>query len=888
MPAFPHSLPGAGMVQNQHSFIDAIREALATGSVVLTPNTPWARYVRRELLTARVARSPAVYPVEVWLARQWEEHRERNSDSLRHAVLDTQHCRWIWQKVIKQEADSFPNLNAAQLADKADTAARTLKRWCVNSSTLEGYELGASIRFSHWLAVFERQLDDKNFITFEDALAQLTECWRHAEIKPGSGFLLAGFQNPLPPLLANALHAAGEVREIEFNPKSAIGSIQLTSLPDNTTEMRAAFCWAARQHENSRRVAIVITDIEQRRKQVERIARDVLGEISFSLTSGTPLAEFPQIADALHLLSLNCGEQDVSYYRRLLQSPWWGDFDAEYETRARCEFELCRTQRTHMDASDFRALVQNSDPDNLIAPGLQDMASNERHAARRGGKTRSPADYANLFEKQLREMDWVVNKDPCLQHLELAWQEALHSLRSAQSVAGYCTVDEALSMLRRICQQKRIHPDGDAPIHILDTVESAVGYDAQWLCGAHQQQWPRSAAPNALLPVQLQKQLDMPRASADREREICIKLLHSFKQTAPDVVFSYPEMDGETQLSASPLLADLQYADQAEFTRIDSAELQLSSKFKVPVTKLEWIQPGQAPPVSKEESSRLRGGSGILQQQASCPFHAFATFRLGANPLETPVNGLTPADRGDILHNAMETLWREIDTQKNLCALPQSDLDRRINNALDNATRRQCKKKPWLDPAHLDLEKVRLFRQIRKWLELEKQRPPFDVLLVEDPVEFEIGGLPLKLRIDRIDRFPDGLFLIDYKTGSNLSINQWQVDQLQQPQLPLYSIAMEQTPAAIAFAQINSKKQIFIGICDRAMQQSIDGILPREDWQFQLQAWRESLEKLASDFMVGAAEICFDGEPDPNRHPLLELDRWSEREQIQKCREIEI
>src|SRR5712664_3798915 len=64
-------------------------------------------------------------------------------------------------------------------------------------------------------------------------------------------------------------------------------------------------------------------------------------------------------------------------------------------------------------------------------------------------------------------------------------------------------------------------------------------------------------------------------------------------------------------------------------------------------------------------------------------------------------------------------------------------------------------------------ERERMAGVLRKWLDIERQREPFEV------EQLELGrqaarhaGLEFSVRIDRVDRLADGArVLIDYKTG---------------------------------------------------------------------------------------------------------------------------
>ena len=68
--------------------------------------------------------------------------------------------------------------------------------------------------------------------------------------------------------------------------------------------------------------------------------------------------------------------------------------------------------------------------------------------------------------------------------------------------------------------------------------------------------------------------------------------------------------------------------------------------------------------------------------------------------------------------------------------------------------------------SYLALEETRLIRLVTEWLLYERGRVPFNVLDTEQKTSVSVAGLPLRVRLDRIDRLIDGsLLVIDYKSG---------------------------------------------------------------------------------------------------------------------------
>jgi ATP-dependent helicase/nuclease subunit B len=278
----------------------------------------------------------------------------------------------------------------------------------------------------------------------------------------------------------------------------------------------------------------------------------------------------------------------------------------------------------------------------------------------------------------------------------------------------------------------------------------------------------------------------------------------------------------------------------------------------------ECYQDDTGPPL--QENEKIRGGMSILQQQALCPFKAFAEWRLHVNPIEQPLPGLRAKDRGTVLHAAIEKIWEQLKTHANLMAIPAHDLqhiiDQSILSALSNVQHIYQS-----DSQYLGLEKQRLKQLLTDWLDLEKTRPPFTVLNHEKTIQMSLNQLKLTLRIDRIDELANGhKLIIDYKTGKRNDINHWFSERPEQPQLPLYSLLDDKT-IGIAFAQIFPGESYFKGVSHYDLQ--IKGIkllselskANASNWQEQVADWRAVLTQLSDDFCAGKAAV------DPKNHP---------------------
>jgi probable DNA repair protein len=287
--------------------------------------------------------------------------------------------------------------------------------------------------------------------------------------------------------------------------------------------------------------------------------------------------------------------------------------------------------------------------------------------------------------------------------------------------------------------------------------------------------------------------------------------------------------------------------------------------------KIERFADARGPAFAAEEPAR--GGARLIKNQAACPFRAFAVHRLGAEGVESPHAGLDARERGTLLHRMLAAIWRELGTKRALDALPDAALAEVLARAADEAIASERHRRPaTLSGRFAEIERARLVRLARAWLDLERGRGDFTVLQVEEKRMVAVGPLKLDLRLDRVDETGDGArIVIDYKTGkaSLATLVQPRPDE---PQLPLYVVAAEASAVAAAFAQVSADAMRFVGLARDA------GVLPgvktpadaggAPDWTEQVAFWRAELERLAGEFASGHAAV----DPKHRRETCRECD----------------
>jgi RecB family exonuclease len=260
--------------------------------------------------------------------------------------------------------------------------------------------------------------------------------------------------------------------------------------------------------------------------------------------------------------------------------------------------------------------------------------------------------------------------------------------------------------------------------------------------------------------------------------------------------------------------------------------------------------------------SSVPGGARVLELQSLCAFRAFAELRLSASPLEEPQAGFDRRLRGIVLHRALQTLWSGLGTQSALAALDDAARKSRIVTAVQEAIAAVA-------PAGIGKRTIALEadwqrRAIANLVELDLGRPPFTVVETERALSLPIGGLELKLRVDRLDRVGDELIVIDYKTGK-VRNSAWRGARMDAPQLPLYAVLHPGRPTGLAFAGIGSARAKYVGVSRDG--EALPGLQPATkfpltedkqtgfEWPGLIAHWHAWLARLAEDFAVGRAEV---------------------------------
>jgi probable DNA repair protein len=838
---------------------------LESGGLVLAPDLRRARILRRLHDRAQAAAGRQVWPtaqvlpLEAWLASSWARAADERPDL--PAILSPPALRWLWWREVERDAP--------QLLDPADLGARARASWLKLRS--HGGDLASVARwpltrdqqaFLGWARRVERELAERGACDGGDIARRLVES--SALPPPGPPILLAGFrrESPAEAALFTALASAGHPVE-RLSPGTAAGPCAIHRAADRASERTAMVAWLAERIAEAPAGlhAVIVPDLDADRGALERALAAVLQpslEIPggqganrlFDLAGGHPLQQQPVADDALTAIACAAGSVGWAEASRLLLSTHVAGTGHERDARVAADLALrAGTDPVRMTGSRLAALAA------AAGANAFGTAARAATAALSGPRKRSAGDWAEAFGAALAAWQWPgealgSREYQAAQRL----RELLRELASLASVAPAMDVGEAIAELRRLAAAPFQPESGEPAAFVLDAYDDpGVQLDSLWVAGLTAGAWPRPAAVDPLLPIEIQRALAMPLTSPEASVADALDVTARWRSRTGRLALSWPHIESDTDADPSPLLP-------ADVVDLPAPALpRTRERLTFAARRLEPILERPLPPLA---SPQAPGGAKLLQLQAQCPFRAFAELRLRATPLEEPEAGFDRKLRGIVLHRALEDLWRSFGSQAALASLDRQARADSIEAAVAAALARESPAGAGERTVAIEGDWQR--EAIARLLEADLARPPVTVVETERALALAIGGLELRLRLDRGDRVGDERVVIDYKTGG-AKASAWRGARMDAPQLPLYAVLHPDRPTGIAFASVGATRARYVGVGRDGA--TLPGMRAAEkfaltedeekgfDWAAITAHWRAWLERLAADFAGGRADV---------------------------------
>ena len=839
---------------------------LEAGGLLLTSDLRQARILRRLHDRAQAAAgrkiwpSAQVLPLDTWLALQWLQVTAERPDL--PAILPPAALRWIWRRHVARDAPG--------LLDPADLAARARTSWL--RLRAHGANLGAVPRwpltrdqqaFLGWARSVEGELRDAQGCDAGDLARLLVE----AAALPMNGppILLAGFRRltPAEETLFAALSAAGRTNE-RLGPSSEAGTCFRHRALDPASERQTMIAWLRERlalapdgiH------AVIVPDLDANRGSFERVLSAALQpelelpgtgseQRVFDLAGGHPLAVQPVVDSALAAVACAVGAVDWATVSRLLLSSHVAGAASERKARIAADLSLREAQGS-VRVHGLRLA------DRALKAGAAQFASSLSAAAAplAGAKRQGASAWAEAFGACLAAWGWPGETPLGSREFQAArrFRELLLELASLSAVAADLSAGEAMAELRRLAGAPFQPESGEPAVFVLDAYEDpGVRFDSLWVAGLTAPAWPRAVSVDPLLPIEIQRELGMPGVTPESCVAEAQAIIASWRADAAALVLSSPQFENDTEVDETPLLP------VAATELAVPASPPTRERLAFDAASFEPVLEAPMPPLA---TGHVKGGARLLELQAKCAFRAFGELRLGASPHEEPQAGFDRRLRGIVLHRALQSLWVRLGSQDALVALDATTRSTLVAEAVDAAIGQSTPAGTGAVTTALEREWQR--SSVERLLALELERPPFAVVETERAHTLAIGGIELRLRVDRVDRIGDELVVIDYKTGRAAG-SAWRGARMDAPQLPLYAVLHPDHPTGIAFATVGAAGAKYVGVGRDGS--AIGGVEPAEKfkltedrqngfpWAEITSHWHAWLERLATDFAAGRADV---------------------------------
>ena len=812
----------------------------------------WEAHLLGEQLsdTHRVFRAPPLLTYRNWLGELWSDLPDCGTAQV--PITQAQSTA-LWRQTIAESAEGPALIGHDGPAALAVQAWRSLLACDIDPSTLEANSGQADFgTFLRWCASYRNRLRDANFVDG----AQIERALLHSEATPRESVVLLDRHDP-PPVeqrLLDRLRATGCQIRHEPPPGRPARSLRI-ELANEHDELACAAAWARRYFESSpspspsRRVALVVPDLDTRHAAVERILAQALGSDGFAdggfgipvaIASGWPELAVPAINAAFCAIELLSPRGTFVTLSRWLRSAHFHSADRQRY----CDAALLETRLRSLLVlkTGFLEAYRHGGLARTIRGEAPDLAM-RLDAALAEFPTRpilTPSAWIAVWQRSLARLGWSAAADA---DAAQAWERALAEFAQLTPVLGAIRANTALDELERILNGPRAAaPLSLSGVHVFERVDDiGPGYDRAWITGFSDSRWPELARDNPLLPRRLQIAHGMPwcnpLAALERSRQSLERLLNR----VPEVVLSWPNLELDRQSEPSALIEGVETATLADLGIDGSAARPRDTSRSVE----RIIDP--APPL---KGSTIIGGAQTLNQQAACPLRAFCSGRLGAHALDPFERGLSAGMQGKLAHRAAQLLFDPADSADD----PASRLRDCVERALNEIFRGMHGS---ADALH-ELERNRLTALLARLIEAESNRCEYAVEHIEERREIRIESWLLRARMDRVDRLADGtLAVLDYKTGRYVGKPDWFGERLNDTQLPLYALDLGERVSAAVIVHLRDPRVSYRGVWqDRDDFPGKPEKLPEErSWQAQIGVWREQLGVLAREYADGDTRV---------------------------------
>jgi ATP-dependent helicase/nuclease subunit B len=795
-----------------------------------------------------------IFNVGAWLTDCWRTVRYSRTNT--PTLLSSSQEQALWQRVIGQE---YPKLfNQAGTARLAMDATRLMAEWHIPADGEAWDDYKDAQRFQELLRRFRKLCQRNGWITCSD-LWRLVPEWIGKEYLDPGPVAFAGFGRFSPALDEVRKSLGSRAETFSFDLPEADQSAPAVACADFAAELEYAARWARKRVEDDPNgtIAVFVPELSKHQVLIEQTFRQVfypsrilqLTEQQrdespeplspFHIDGSKPLSAHPLIANALLLLELARPQIAIADASAILRCPFITGARAEAGLRALADIQLRKRRDLEVALFQIEASTKG-------CPLLSPVWDALREVLHLRSWTLELSRWSEFISDLLRAVGWPGDNPlgGTEQEIVEIWKNALLELAGVGLVSTPVTWEAAFSQLRRIVGSTCESQIGDwlSPVQILDADEAAgLKFDSAAVLGMSDETWPTPEKGYPFVPSKLRRSLGVPGSDPQSVQEERQRKTRCLLQSAPTVLVIYSGR-------LAPLVRTFVETGSIQPT-VWEGNLPVQS---YPVGELEAVEDTNGPEFPLDDVAA--GGVDVIKAQSLCPFRAFAQYRLHAHSPEDACFGIDARDRGSFLHKALERTWKDLGTLEQLQNIDSGQLRELVSAAVIEAI--QDRQNNLFHQLMNQTERERLEEVILQWLAVERERKtPFRAEHLEEEKLVNLNGLLLHVRVDRMDRLPDGsVVLIDYKTG-DLKGKDLEGNRPSEPQLLIYAAAVEEEVEGVYIAKVRPRAAEPVGFAHNEHFPAAKAARKKKAWAQIRDESRDHLYSIAAEFIQGYAAV---------------------------------
>ena len=851
-------------------------EIVLAGGTVVVPSRQRAHAARLAFAAAqlssgiRVWATPDILPVDAWLIREVEQLASASGTALPR-VLSPAEDWLLWRQCTAEATQDIELLNRGALAESLRHASSLAMEYAIDSSQHTNFA-GAEAQLLHKA---QRAVDDRyrdlRAANIQSLIAQLPN------VGGTPAITCAGFLQMSPPLGVPSV-AARSPRLAAIGGTARLVEPQLTRpavviAADDADELQCIAQWCKQQivSRTDTRLLVILPGSPGTRERLATLIRqavdpqewlspssaDSRAENLVVIEGGAPLANVPVVAHALSTLRwLGGSSGEFEAISEWLRAPYWDTPGAG--VRARMDLWLRESRQMSVNVREWDSISSTAPAP--IAEGVRELGRQITAAVQAlGDGTVSPRDWSERFRAALDAVHWPGERvrDSSEQQTVVRLHELLDEFGQLAASAGAMSRDEAIHWFSELASRTAFRPaDDDGVVTISAALtDPVVLYDGIWVAGLHAEAFPQPVQPDPFLPLPAQIAAGIPAASAGGRLAEARGLLVAWRAATSELVLSAPARIEDLELLPSPLLTEWSKANGESAAHNSSWLPKLIHRPNM----LECLDDVVGVPWPTGQT--LPAGTRSLELQNLCGFRAYSELRLGSSELGVPEPGVAPDVRGQLLHSALQVLWRQLRDSATLQDHLESTLDVLIERSVAEAADAILGQAT--DGARSALfarECRRTARLIHTLCMLERSRDPFRVQDIEFEKTLTVAGAQMKVRIDRLDALEGGgQAILDYKSGRRTPAD-WYGERPSHPQLLAYLAAVGDDVVAMATVNVTAREVRFDGIANSGRLlpkvKGVEGPVgggSGDPWKLRTREWLDCIERLANSFLAGRA-----------------------------------